>query len=82
MSSSNAEIEVLKSRTILESVIDRLNLDLHIASTEESFINRLIQEETRKPNISLKQYALKKVLKALISVSLKFLQHIWIKVSC
>ena len=43
MSSSNAEIEVLKSRTILESVIDRLNLDLHIASTEESFINRLIQ---------------------------------------
>jgi len=42
MSSSNAEIEVLKSRTILESVIDRLNLDLHIASTEDSFINRLI----------------------------------------
>jgi Uncharacterized protein involved in exopolysaccharide biosynthesis len=38
MSSSNAEIEVLKSRTILESVIDRLNLDLHIASTEDSFI--------------------------------------------
>ena len=42
MSSSNAEIEVLKSRTILESVIDRLNLDLNIASTEDSFINRLI----------------------------------------
>ena len=46
MSSSNAEIEVLKSRTILESVIDRLNLDLHIASTEDSFINRLIQGRT------------------------------------
>ncbi|ATO19191.1 tyrosine protein kinase [Acinetobacter sp. LoGeW2-3] len=45
-SPSNAEIEVLKSRTILESVIDQLNLDLRITSTEDSFINRLIQGRT------------------------------------
>lgn len=46
ISSSNAEIEVLKSRTILESVINDLNLDLKIASTEDTFINRLLQGRT------------------------------------
>ncbi len=43
MSSSNAEVEVLKSRNILESVINRLNLDLQIASTEDTFVQRLFQ---------------------------------------
>lgn len=43
MSSSNAEVEVLKSRNILESVINRLNLDLQITSTEDTFVKRLFQ---------------------------------------
>jgi tyrosine-protein kinase Etk/Wzc len=40
---AHAEIEILKSRHILESVIDHLNLDIQISSTEDSFINRLFR---------------------------------------
>ncbi|WP_273777801.1 polysaccharide biosynthesis tyrosine autokinase [Acinetobacter sp. GSS19] len=42
LSPAQAEIEILKSRLILGSVIERLNLDLRIASTENSFTNRLL----------------------------------------
>ena len=43
MSSAQAEIEILTSRLILGSVIDRLNLDINISSTEDTFSNRLFQ---------------------------------------
>ena len=43
MSSAQAEIEILTSRLILGSVIDRLNLDIKISSTEDTFSNRLFQ---------------------------------------
>src|SRR5690606_714789 len=43
MSSAQAEIEILTSRLILGSVIDRLNLDIRISSTEDTFRNRLFQ---------------------------------------
>lgn len=43
MSSAQAEIEILTSRLILGSVIDRLNLDINISSTEDTFRNRLFQ---------------------------------------
>ncbi len=37
------EIEILKSRLILGSVIDLLNLDIQISSIEDTFSNRLFQ---------------------------------------
>ncbi|TCB46565.1 polysaccharide biosynthesis tyrosine autokinase [Acinetobacter terrestris] len=43
MSSAQAEIEILTSRLILGSVIERLNLDIRISSTEDTFSNRLFQ---------------------------------------
>ncbi|WP_407305249.1 polysaccharide biosynthesis tyrosine autokinase [Acinetobacter sp.] len=45
MSSAKAEIEILTSRLILSSVIDPLNLDIKIYSTEDSFSNRLFQPQ-------------------------------------
>lgn len=41
-SPSQAEIEILKSRLVLGSVIDHLNLDIRVSGTEDSFWNRLI----------------------------------------
>ena len=41
-SPAQAEIEILKSRLVLGSVIKNLNLDLRIYSDEDSFFNRLI----------------------------------------
>ncbi|OTG88672.1 polysaccharide biosynthesis tyrosine autokinase [Acinetobacter sp. ANC 3813] len=38
---AQAEIEILKSRLVLGSVIQNLNLDLKISGTENSFIDRL-----------------------------------------
>lgn len=38
---AQAEIEILKSRLVLGSVIQSLNLDLSIKGTEDSFFNRL-----------------------------------------
>ena len=43
-SPAQAEIEILKSRLILGSVIDRLNLDLRISSLEDNLRNRLSQK--------------------------------------
>ncbi|MCM1960730.1 polysaccharide biosynthesis tyrosine autokinase [Acinetobacter modestus] len=44
-SPSQAEIEILKSRLVLGSVIQALHLDLNITSTEDSFGNRLLRKE-------------------------------------
>ncbi len=41
-SPAQAEIEILKSRLVLSSVIDHLNLDIRVSGTEDSFWNRLI----------------------------------------
>ncbi len=40
-SPAQAEIEILKSRLVLGTVIDRLDLDLKISATDDSFWNRL-----------------------------------------
>ncbi|MEO9347250.1 polysaccharide biosynthesis tyrosine autokinase [Acinetobacter radioresistens] len=45
-SPAQAEIEILKSRLILGSVIHNLNLDIQVSSTEDSFLQRLL----RKPD--------------------------------
>lgn len=44
-SPSQAEIEILKSRLVLGSVIQALHLDLNIASTKDSLGNRLLRKE-------------------------------------
>ena len=41
-SPAQAEIEILKSRLVLGSVIDHLNLNIRVSGTEDSFWNRLI----------------------------------------
>lgn len=41
-SPAQAEIEILKSRLVLGTVIDRLNLNIRVSGTEDSFWNRLI----------------------------------------
>lgn len=41
-SPAQAEIEILKSRLVLSSVIDHLNLNIRVSGTEDSFWNRLI----------------------------------------
>ncbi len=39
---AQAEIEILKSRLVLGDVIDRLNLDIQVAGTENSLLDRLL----------------------------------------
>lgn len=41
-SPAQAEIEILKSRLVLGSVIDHLNLNIRVSGTEDSFWNRVI----------------------------------------
>ena len=41
-SPAQAEIEILKSRLVLGTVIDRLNLNIRVSGREDSFWNRLI----------------------------------------
>ena len=41
-SPAQAEIEILKSRLVLGSAIDHLNLDIRVSGTEDNFWNRLI----------------------------------------
>jgi tyrosine-protein kinase Etk/Wzc len=41
-SPAQAEIEILKSRLVLGTVINRLNLNIRVSGTEDSFWNRLI----------------------------------------
>ncbi|NWK58635.1 polysaccharide biosynthesis tyrosine autokinase [Acinetobacter sp. SwsAc2] len=43
-SPAQAEIEILKSRLVLGTVIDRLNLNIRIHGTEDSFWNRLLNK--------------------------------------
>jgi tyrosine-protein kinase Etk/Wzc len=43
-SPAQAEIEILKSRLVLGTVIDRLNLNIRIHSTEDSFWSRLLNK--------------------------------------
>lgn len=43
-SPAQAEIEILKSRLILGSVIHNLNLDIQVSSTEDSFLQRLLHK--------------------------------------
>lgn len=45
-SPAQAEIEILKSRLVLGSVTNNLNLDLFISSTESSIWNRLLKKHT------------------------------------
>ena len=54
---AQAEIELLKSRLVLGSVIKHLNLDLKISGTENSFLNRLLS-----PHDYQTQYQAKSVL--------------------
>lgn len=57
MSPAQAEIEILKSRLVLGTVIDYLNLDMKISGIENSFWNRLL-----KTNTYTTQYSEKSVL--------------------
>ena len=41
-SPAQAEIEILKSRLVLGSAIDHLNLDIRVSGTEDNFWNRLV----------------------------------------
>ena len=45
---AQAEIELLKSRLVLGSVIKNLNLDLNISGTENSFFDRLLSPHAYK----------------------------------
>lgn len=59
---TQAEIELLKSRLVLGSAIQALNLDLRIAGTENSFTNRLVsphdyQSEYNKTSVLFKDNA-------------------------
>lgn len=56
-SPAQAEIEILKSRLVLGSVINQLNLDLVISGTEDSIWNRLLKNH----NYDI-QYSTKSVL--------------------
>lgn len=56
-SPAQAEIEILKSRLVLGSVINQLNLDLIISGTEDSIWNRLLKNH----NYDI-QYSTKSVL--------------------
>ena len=57
MSPAQAEIEILKSRLVLGTVIDHLNLDVKISGIENSFWNRLL-----KTNTYITKYSEKSVL--------------------
>lgn len=57
MSPAQAEIEILKSRLVLGTVIDHLNLDVKISGTENSFFDRLLS-----PHDYQTQYQVKSVL--------------------
>lgn len=43
-SPAQAEIEILKSRLVLGTVIDRLNLNIRVSGTEDSFWSRLLNK--------------------------------------
>jgi uncharacterized protein involved in exopolysaccharide biosynthesis len=66
-SPAQSEIEILKSRLVLGSVIQALHLDLNISSTEDTLRNRLLKKHIIQPNIILNPLSLK-----IIPSNLKF----------
>lgn len=54
MSPAQAEIEILKSRLVLGTVINHLNLDVNITPTENSFWNKILKSSTYKTEYSEK----------------------------
>lgn len=65
-SPAQAEIEILKSRLVLGSVINQLNLDLVISGTEDSIWNRLLKIIIMISNIRQNQYSSKIMSKVLM----------------
>lgn len=53
-SPAQAEIEILKSRLVLGSVIQALHLDLRISSTEDTFTHRLIHPQNYETQYTVK----------------------------
>jgi uncharacterized protein involved in exopolysaccharide biosynthesis len=58
-SPAQSEIEILKSRLVLGSVIQALHLDLNISSTEDTLRHRLFKNHIIQPNIILNPSSLK-----------------------
>ncbi|MDD4853260.1 MAG: polysaccharide biosynthesis tyrosine autokinase [Acinetobacter towneri] len=58
-SPAQAEIEILKSRLVLGSVIDHLNLNIRVSGTEDSFWNRLIAKHEYDSEYSAKSVLFK-----------------------
>ncbi len=58
-SPAQPEIELLKSRLVLGSAIQALNLDFHIAGTENSFTNRLLSPHNYQTEYSKKSVLFK-----------------------
>ncbi|WP_168398299.1 polysaccharide biosynthesis tyrosine autokinase [Acinetobacter indicus] len=58
-SPAQAEIEILKSRLVLGNVIDRLNLNIRISGTEDSFWNRLLAKHAYDSEYSEKSVLFK-----------------------
>lgn len=54
MSPAQAEIEILKSRLVLGTVINHLNLNVNITPTENSFWNKILKSSTYKTEYSEK----------------------------
>ncbi|QIZ59047.1 polysaccharide biosynthesis tyrosine autokinase [Acinetobacter indicus] len=54
MSPAQAEIEILKSRLVLGTVINHLNLDVNITPTQNSFWNKILKSSTYKTEYSEK----------------------------
>ena len=49
-SPAQAEIEILKSRLVLGSVIKELHLNIQISSTEDTLTHRLLSDKNIKPS--------------------------------
>ncbi|WP_168405055.1 polysaccharide biosynthesis tyrosine autokinase [Acinetobacter indicus] len=58
-SPAQPEIEILKSRLVLGTVIDRLNLNIQISGTEDSFWNRLLNKHEYESKYSSKSVLFK-----------------------
>lgn len=58
-SPAQAEIEILKSRLVLGSVIKTLNLDIKISGTENSFFDRLLSPHDYQTSYNRKSIAFK-----------------------
>lgn len=63
-SPAQAEIEILKSRLVLGSVINDLHLDLLISSTKDSFTHRLLNDTEYKTDYTKKSILFKDGLKS------------------